>query len=119
MLYPKRQVRHGDLFLDAIVDAIDALVMIARKMQHGFAKRLAGNRSRVDAHASDDIAPLDNSYTFAHLRALNGGALSGRTRTDHDQIIILHCDQSSAYERGAMLQFAYAGSVLRKAGIIW
>ena len=55
------EVRHGDLFLDVIVDAVDALVLEAGKMQHGFAHGLAGDGAGVDAGAADDLALLDHA----------------------------------------------------------
>ena len=49
------QIRHGDLFFHAVVDAVDALVVVAGKMQHGFAHGLAGNGAGVDADAADAL----------------------------------------------------------------
>ena len=105
VLDPECQVRHGDLFLDAIVHAVDALVMVAGKVQHRLAHRLAGNCPGVDADAAHHFAPLDHRDALAHLRALDRRALPGRTRTDDDQIITLHCDQSNACRGSDVLQF--------------
>ena len=46
---------------------------------------------------------------FPILRSLNRGALPGRTGSDHDQIIILHCDQSNASGASDVLQFENGG----------
>ncbi len=79
VLDPEGQIRHGDLFLDAIVDAVDVLVVVAGQVQDGLAKGLAGNRAGVDANSPNHLPPLDERHALAHLRALDGRALSGRT----------------------------------------
>ena len=84
------QVRHGDLFLDVIVDAVDALVLEAGEVQHGFAHGLAGNGAGVDAGAADDFALLDHRHAAAALGALNGRTLSGRAGADDDDVVFLH-----------------------------
>ena len=81
MLDAECQVGHRDLFFDAIVDAVDVLVVIAGKMEHGFAEGLAGNCAGVDTHPAHHFTALDQSDALAHLRALNGRALSGRARS--------------------------------------
>ena len=68
--------------LTSIIDAVDALVLVTGKVQHGFAHGLAGDRAGVDAGAADDFALLDDHHPAAALGALNGGALArpGRSR---------------------------------------
>src|ERR1700730_6288272 len=81
----ERQIGDSDLFLYAITYAIDALVLIAGEVHHGFAHRLAGNGARVNAGAANHLALLDERYSLAELRALNGRTLSCRAGTDNDQ----------------------------------
>ena len=79
------QVRHGDLFLDVVVDAVDALVLEAGEVQHGLPHGLAGDGAGVDAGAADDLALLDHGHAAAALGALDGGALAGRAGADDDE----------------------------------
>ena len=44
----------------------------------------------ADLAAANHFAPLDKSHTLAHLRALDGRALTRRTRTDNDEIVSFH-----------------------------
>ena len=90
VLHAEGEVRHGDLFLDPVVDAVDALVAVAGEVQHGFAHGLAGDGAGVDAGAADDLALLDDGHALAVLGALDGRPLAGRPRADHDEIVLLH-----------------------------
>lgn len=44
----------------------------------------------IDARASDDFTAFYQGDALAELGALNGGALSRRTRADHEQIGSFH-----------------------------
>src|SRR5690349_2715702 len=72
----KAQVGHGDLFFDVIVDAVDALELEAREMQHGLAHGLAGNGAGIDADAADDFALLNDGDLPPAFRALDSCTLS-------------------------------------------
>ena len=98
MLDAKSQVRHGDLVLDAIVHAIDVLVVIAGKMKHGLAEGLAGNCACVDTHSAHHFATLHQSHRFAHLGALDGRALSRRSGADNNKIVGLHRETNLTHE---------------------
>ena len=98
MLDAKRQVRHGDLVLDAIVHAVDVLVVIAGEMKHGLAKGLAGNCACIDTDPTNHFATLHQSHLFAHLGALNGRALSGRSGADNNKIVGLHRETNLTHE---------------------
>ena len=103
LLDAEGQVRHGDLFLDVIVDAVDALVLEAGEVHDGFAHGLAGNGAGVDAGAADDFALFDHRHAAAALGALNGRTLSGRPGADDDDVEFLHEEnwpQMNADERG-------------------
>src|SRR5258708_820446 len=76
VLDAERQILHRDLFLDAVINAVNVLVVVAGKMQHGFADGLAGDGAGVDADASHNFAPLDEANFFTRLSALDGRALA-------------------------------------------
>ena len=67
VLHAEGQIRHGDLFFHAVVDAVDVLVVVAGKVQHRFAHGLAGNGAGVDADAADALAPFDQSHALARI----------------------------------------------------
>ena len=90
MLRAKGKIGHGDLFLHAIVDAVNVLVVKAGQMQDRFADRLAGDRSGVDGDAADDLQLLDQRYMFAEFRCLDGGALARGAGADDDEIVLFH-----------------------------
>ena len=79
MLDPKRQVRHGDLFLNAIVHPIDVLIVVAGQVQDGLAKGLTWDRAGVNANSANHFPPLDERHALAHLGPLDGRALPRRT----------------------------------------
>src|SRR4029453_1783913 len=87
LVAPEPQVEHADLVLDAVIDAVDALVLEAGEVQHGFPHRLARDRAGVDAHAAGSFPPFPPGYAPAALRRLNGGPLSGRPGADHDHVV--------------------------------
>ena len=91
VLHAERQIRHRDLFLHAVVDAVDVLVVVAGKMQHRFAHGLAGNGAGVDADAAHAPRAFSTSATrFPDFARLNRGPLPGRPRADHDHVEGLH-----------------------------
>jgi len=59
MLDPEGQVRHGDLFFDAVAYAVNILVIVAGEMQNGFTHRFARNCPGIDANAADYFAPFN------------------------------------------------------------
>ncbi len=90
VLDAKIQVRHGHVFFYVVVRPVEILVVEAGEMQHRFAHSLAGDGAGVDAHPADGGLLFDDGDSFSRLRALNGGALSARAGTNHNQIIRLH-----------------------------
>src|SRR6185437_17125529 len=71
VLDTKGEVAHRDLVLYPVANAVDVLIVVARKMQHRFAHRFAGDRPGIDGSAANDLTPLDKRHTFAGLCALN------------------------------------------------
>jgi hypothetical protein len=92
VLDPKRQVRHGYLFLDPIVHAINVLIVVAGQMQDRLPKGLAGDRAGVNANSANHFPPLDERHALAHLGPLDGRALPRRTGTDDNEIVGLHVE---------------------------
>ena len=90
VLDPKSEVRHGDLFFHPVVHAVNILVVVAGQVQHGLPDCLAGNRAGIDGSSADDLPLFDDRRAFAALGALNGGALSGGSRTDDKKVVGLH-----------------------------
>jgi hypothetical protein len=84
------KIGHADVFLHAVVGAIDALVLVAGEVQNGFANGFTGDGAGVDGDTADDFEALDQSGAFAELGGLNGCALTGGTRTDDDEIVLFH-----------------------------
>src|SRR5579859_2527756 len=83
----KGQVGHGDLVFDPVVHPIDGAVVVARKMEHGFAHRFGGDGAGVDADSADDRTGFDDGDAFFQLGSSNCGALPGRSGADDNQII--------------------------------
>ena len=95
VLHTEGEVGHGDLFLHAIVDAVNVLVVVAGEVQHGLAQRFAGNGSGVDARSANHFALLNDGDALAGFRALNRRALTGWSGADDDQIVLVHALSTS------------------------
>ena len=97
----KGEVGHGDLFLHAVVHAVDGAVVVAGEVEHGLAHGLGGNGAGVDADAADHGARFDHGYALLHFGGGHGSALSGRPGADDDQVIFdgAHAFVSSGYWR--------------------
>ena len=85
----KEQVAHRDVLLHGVRGAIDPALPVSREAERRLAERLARDRAGVDAHAADDRALLDNRDPLVELRALDGGPMSGWTRADDEQIVVV------------------------------
>jgi hypothetical protein len=90
LVYTETQVRHRDFVFDVIIDAVDTLKLEAGEVHDGFAHRLAGDGTGVDAGAAHNLAPLDDYDLTAALGSLNGGALARRPRADDNDVVCLH-----------------------------
>jgi len=73
-----------------VIDAINALILETREVQHGFAHRLTRNGARIDARSAQDFALLDNHDLAAQLGGLDGRPLARWPGTDHDEVVSLH-----------------------------
>ena len=76
-----------------------------------FAEGLRGDGARVDAHAADGPLALDDGDAFAQLGGLDGGALSGGTAADADEIE-LRVAHGPVRSCGAGLQSCWAVELL-------
>ena len=84
----KQQIAHRDVLFDGVGCAVNAPLTIAREPERSLAKRLARNRAGVDADASDDRLLLDDGDAFIEFGRLNRGAVTGRSGTDDQQVVI-------------------------------
>ena len=84
------KIRHRDLFLHAIVHAVDGTVVIAGEMQNGFAHRLAGNGAGIYRDPTDGSHFLHHSCPLAQLVGVDSGALPGRAGTNDEEIVGNH-----------------------------
>ena len=87
---PEAQVGHGDVFLDVVTDAVDALVLEAGEVHHRLSHGLARDGAGVDACAADDLALLDDHRLVAPFGSLNSRTLARGPGADDDQIVGAH-----------------------------
>src|SRR6266849_5152219 len=84
------EISHGDRVLHAIVDAVNALILIPRKMQDRFTDRLARDRAGIDGGSADDFQLFNERGSLSELGRLNRGALAAGPGTDNDEIVLFH-----------------------------
>lgn len=58
-------------------------------MEDGLAHRLAGDGAGIDADSPHHGLALDHGDALVELGALNRGALSGRARADHQDVVVV------------------------------
>ena len=87
-LHAEGKIRHGDLFLHPVVDAVDGAVVVTAEMEHGLAHGFGGDGTGVDAYAAHHLPGLDHGYAFAHLGRGHGGPLARGPGTDNDQVVL-------------------------------
>src|SRR5262249_4808783 len=98
---PEQQIAHRDVLLDRVGGAVETALAVSRQPQRRLAQRLARDRSGVDADTADDGALLDDRHAFIELRRLDRGAMTGRTRTDDEQVVIVVRHEGSSVHRGS------------------
>ena len=115
---PERQVRHGDLLLHPVVDAVDVLVEVAGEVEDRLPHRLAGDRAGVGADPAHHLLLLDEGHAFAGLGALDGGPLAARAGADHDEVVALHVDREGSTSGRTLcrscLEWSFYGSPSRQ-----
>ena len=87
VLGPELQILHGDVLFDGVGRAIQAAQSIAGEVQDGFPQGLARDRARVDAHPADHRFALDHRHAPVELGRLDGCALAGWARADHQHVV--------------------------------
>src|SRR5229473_2078346 len=78
------EIVDSEIFLERIVDTVKAALLQARKIERGFAKRLAGNGAGIDATAAHVLGAFDDGNAFAKIGGLGAALFPGRTATDHN-----------------------------------
>src|SRR5260370_2729953 len=86
----EREISHSDRLLHAIIDAVNALVLIPGKMQNGFADGLARDRAGIDGGSADHFQLFDERRPLAKFPRLNRGPLPSGPGAHHDEIVLFH-----------------------------
>src|SRR2546422_178002 len=79
------EVVNGKIFLERIVDTVEAALLQAREIQRGFAEGLAGNGTGIDTTAAHMLATLDDGHAFAKVGSLSASLLTGGAATADEQ----------------------------------
>src|SRR5580658_9271201 len=92
------EVADGEIFLERIVDAIEAALLEARKVKGGFAQRLARDGASVDRASSHIFAAFNNGDALAKIGSLRTRFFSGRAAANYDQIEMFACSHHNLQE---------------------
>src|SRR5580704_8222828 len=84
------EILHRQAVFQRVVDAIETALLNSRVVERGFAENLAGNRSGVDACASQNRTTFDKRDSFAKIGSLRGAFFTCRAGADYDEIILFH-----------------------------
>src|SRR5713101_823577 len=90
------EVVHREVFLQRVIDAVEAALLQAGKIECGFAQGLAGNGPRVDAAPAHVFGALDDGDALAEVGGLGAGFFTGRTAADGDEIEIVTRNHKSS-----------------------
>ncbi len=80
------EIVNGKIFLERVIDAIEAALLESGKIERRFAQRFAGDGARVDAASAHVLGALDDGDALAKIGGLRAGFFSGRAAADHDQV---------------------------------
>ena len=80
------EVVYGQILFQRVIDAVQAALLQARKVERGFAERLAGHRAAVDAASADNGSSLDDGHPLAEIGRLGARLFSGGSAADHHKI---------------------------------
>src|SRR2546430_16504413 len=80
------EIVDGEIFLERVVDTVEAALLEAGKVERGFAKSLAGNGAGVDAASTHMLGALDDGNAFAKIRGLGAALFTSRAAANHDEI---------------------------------
>src|SRR5579875_914245 len=94
MLDAKGEIGHGDPLLHAIVHAVDGAVVVAGEVEDGFPHGLGGDSPGVDADAAHRAHAFDHRHLLPLLGCVDSATLSGRARSDDDEVVVWHARSS-------------------------
>src|SRR6267143_7049478 len=80
------EIVDGEIFLQRVINAIESALLQAGEIERGFAERLAGNGTRVDAAATHVIGAFDDGDALAEVSRLGATLFTGRTAADDDKV---------------------------------
>src|SRR6266849_2010965 len=80
------EIVDGEIFLQRIVDAIEAALLESGKIEGGFAEGLAGNGAGVDATSAHVLGAFDDNDALAEVGGLGAALLTSRAAPDDDEI---------------------------------
>ena len=80
------EIVDSEIFLQRVIDAVQAALPQAREIESGFAQSLARNGTGVDATAAHVLGALDSRDALAEIRGLGAALLTSRPAADHDEV---------------------------------
>src|SRR5262249_56729068 len=92
------QVVDADLLFKSVIRTVERSLSIARQIQHGLAKRFAGDGSGVQRHAADHLPTVNDRHAFAELGRGDRAPLADRAAADDGEIkAIKACGHELSY----------------------
>ena len=85
---PLQQVVDSDVLFDPVGRAVDAALAESGQVHHRLAEGLGRNGAGVHTDTANRTGTLDHRDALAQLGRLDGRALTGRTRSDHHQVVV-------------------------------
>ena len=80
------EVVNGEIFLERIIDPVEATLAEAGKIKRRLAQRLAWDSARVDTTAAGTRGAFDDSDAFSEIRGLRSSFFSSWPATNHNQV---------------------------------
>ena len=91
------EILHRQAVFQRVVDAVETALLDARIVKRGFAENLAGNRSGVNARATQNRTALYECDALAEISGLSGSLFARGTGADYNEVILFHSTFSSAW----------------------
>jgi hypothetical protein len=83
------EILYGKIFLERVIDAIEAALLESGKIERRLAQRLAGDGARIDAASAHVRGALDDSDTLSKISGLRASFFSGRAAPDYDKVEVI------------------------------
>src|SRR5882724_11407296 len=80
------EVVDGEIFLERIVNAIEAALLEPGKIESGFAQGLTGNGAGVDATSAHVLGAFDDGNAPTEVGSLSAAFFTGRAAANHDEV---------------------------------